>query len=290
MATHPTWGGKQAVLPFEAASVYFDGIFHEPQLNHPEGIAIDAQGNVWCGGERGEIYRIDREGQTMEQVASTGGFTLGLAIDPTTGFIYSCDLKLGTVFRYDPAKQELSRFADGDGEGENIRIPNAPVVDAERGYLYVSDSHNPQEAGPGIWRFDLETGKGQMWFRESMRFANGLAMSPQKDALFVVESFGRRVSRIPILPNGEPGEKEIVVVLEALPDGITFDAKGRMYISCYEPSLIYRWSAEAGLELFYYDPDAHMLCHPTNCVFRGDDMLISNLGRWHITIIPEAGR
>jgi hypothetical protein len=37
--------------------------------------------------------------------------------------------------------------------------------------------------------------------------------------------------------------------------------------------------------LLYDDPDAHMLCHPTNCAFRGTTLLTANLGRWHITQI-----
>jgi len=43
-------------IPFERSTVFFDGLFSEPRLNHPEGLAINAEGNVWCGGEVGEIY------------------------------------------------------------------------------------------------------------------------------------------------------------------------------------------------------------------------------------------
>jgi len=40
------------------------------------------------------------------------------------------------------------------------------------------------------------------------------------------------------------------------------------------------------VELLIDDPEAHMLCHPTNGAFRGRDFLTSNLGRWHITRTP----
>ena len=39
-------------------------------------------------------------------------------------------------------------------------------------------------------------------------------------------------------------------------------------------------------KLLIDDPEAHMLCHPTNCAFRGQDLFSSNLGRWHITRTP----
>ena len=87
------------VIPFEQSTVFFDGVFSEPRLNHPEGLAIDAQGNVWCGGEEGEIYRIAADGSAIELMASTGGFTLGMAFDQY-GRLYTCDLKHAAVFRF----------------------------------------------------------------------------------------------------------------------------------------------------------------------------------------------
>ncbi|MHB1957183.1 MAG: hypothetical protein ACYCOU_25995, partial [Sulfobacillus sp.] len=76
MSERPSWRGKEAVVAEDQVTVYFDGIFSEPRLNHPEGIAIDDEGYIWCGGEAGEIFRIDPNGRHLELVASTGGFTL----------------------------------------------------------------------------------------------------------------------------------------------------------------------------------------------------------------------
>lgn len=278
------WMGRETVLPFDRGSVFYDGTMTEPQLNHPEGIAIDKDGYIWCGGEKGEIYRIDPDGSSMIQVASTGGFTLGLTFDED-GMLYTCDLKHQCVFRLNPANGELIRFAEGNGRGQNIRVPNVPVVDLQRGCLYVSDSFDTKEAGPGIWRFDLKSGQGDLWYADALRFANGIVLSPEGDALFVAETFKQSIGRIPILADGSAGAIEPVVQIDALPDGLTMDSNGRLYICCYEPSLIYRLTGMEKLELVYYDPTAHMLCHPTNGAFRGDDLFVSNLGRWHITKI-----
>jgi hypothetical protein len=43
----------EPILPLDGAEVFFDGIFSEPRLRHPEGIAIDASGDIWRGGETG---------------------------------------------------------------------------------------------------------------------------------------------------------------------------------------------------------------------------------------------
>ncbi|MGH3089503.1 MAG: SMP-30/gluconolactonase/LRE family protein [Rubrobacteraceae bacterium] len=276
------------ILSIDRADIFFDGMFSEPRLKHPEGIALDGDGNVWCGGEGGEIYRIRRDGSEIELVASTEGFTLGLAFDGS-GNLYTCDLKHAAVFRLD-TDGRLERFADGDG-GRRLRVPNFPVIDERRNCLYVSDSYDMRERGPGVWRFDLDTGKGGLWYDRPMVFANGMALSHEGDLLYVAETFARRVSRIPILRNGSAGEAEVFVRgIERLPDGLAFDAEGNLYVSCYEPSRIYKVSPDGRIELLIDDPEAHTLCHPTNCAFRGGELFASNLGRWHITRIVVDAR
>ena len=270
------------LIPIERSAVFFDGIFSEPRLNHPEGLAIDRDGNVWCGGEEGEIYRIAADGSRIELMASTGGFTLGLAFD-RRGRLYTCDLKHAAVFRLDPATGRVDRFVDRAG-GANLKSPNYPVVDVGRNCLWVSDSYHFQEAGPGVWRFDLDSGAGRLWYDRPLRFANGMALSADRNSLYVAETFARRVVRIPIGAAGAAGEAEVFVQdVPALPDGLAFDVDGRLYIACYEPSRIYRADPDGRLELLIDDPEAHTLCHPTNCAFRGTELFNSNLGRWHIT-------
>jgi gluconolactonase len=271
-----------SVIPIERSSVFFDGIFSEPRLNHPEGLAIDPVGNVWCGGEEGEIYRIAADGSSIKLMATTGGFTLGMAFDGT-GRLYTCDSKHAAVFRFDPSTGALDEFATGDGNAR-IRIPNVPVVDPQRNCLYVSDSHHFQEPGPGVWRFDLDTGSGSLWFDRPLRFANGMALSADRNALYVAETFARRVVKIPIGEEGAPGTAELNVQdVPGLPDGLAFDVEGRLYITCYEPSRICRVESDGRVVVLIDDPEAHMLCHPTNCAFRGTELFNSNLGRWHIT-------
>lgn len=274
----------QPILPLEQATIFFDGTLSEPRLLHPEGIAVDQEGNVWCGGELGQIYRVAADGSMLEVVASTGGFTLGLAFD-RQGRLYTCDLGHKAVFRLDPTSGQLERFTSGGG-GTSLRVPNFPVVDARRSWLYVSDSYSPEHPGPGVWRFDLETGEGWLWYDCPLTFANGMALALSGDLLYVAETFARRVSRIPIRADGSAGDAEVFVEgIERLPDGLAFDAAGSLYISCYEPSRLYRAAPDGRLELLIDDPEAHTLCHPTNCAFRGTELFTSNLGRWHITRI-----
>lgn len=272
------------ILTMDKVEIFFDGIFSQPRLRHPEGVAVDGEGNIWCGGEEGEIYRIKHDGSDIELVASTGGFTLGLAFD-ANGNLYTCDMKHAAVFRLNTATGHLEPFAEG-GADRGIRIPNFPVVDEARSCLYVSDSYDMEQPGPGVWRFDLNTGEGDLWYEQPMTFANGMALSPERDFLYVAETFARRLLRVPIREDGSAGEAEVFVrSIECLPDGLAFDTEANLYVSCYEPSRVYKISPDRQIRLLVDDPEAHTLCHPTNCAFRGKDLLTSNLGRWHITRI-----
>ncbi|MGG4035857.1 SMP-30/gluconolactonase/LRE family protein [Paenibacillus cisolokensis] len=271
----------QPLIPIEKVEVFFDGLLTEPKLNHPEGLAFDAEGNLWCGGEDGEIFRIDPEGKRIELIAETGGFCLGMAFD-RGGNLYICDLKKSAVFKLDTRSRQISIFADGNDQMK-LTTPNFPVVDHERGCLYVSSSN---KNGPGIWKFDLRTGEGGLWYDQPLGFANGMALSLDNNALYVAETFDHRISKIPVDGEGKAGRKEIVAEVEALPDGLAVDSQGRIYVSCYEPSQVLRIGGNGEVELVAHDPEAHTFCHPTNCAFFGDALYASNLGRWHITKVP----
>jgi gluconolactonase len=260
--------------------VFYDGLAAEPRLDHPEGVAVAPDGSVWCGGEAGQLFRIDPDGGGCRLVASTGGFVLGIAFGGD-GELYACDQLHRAVFRLEDGR--LDRFCAGSPD-RPFRVPNA-VAAGRGGELYVSDSHGPGEPGPGIYRIAAD-GSAALWYGEALDFANGVALAPDGSALYVVESFLPGVVRIPIAGDGGHGTREVVVRLDGtVPDGIAFGPDGRLYIGCYEPSQVLRVGDDGSVETVLHDPTAHLLCHPTNLAFRGSTLFTANLGRWHITAI-----
>lgn len=262
------------------AHVFCEGATSEPRLSHPEGVAVDAEGNVWCGGDRGEIYRISPDGTQREVIASTGGFCLGMAFD-RHGDLFVCDLKHAAVYKLDVATRHLSLFSEGI-PGHRFRTPNFPAFDAD-GRLFVSDSNEMHVPGPGIVVLNPD-GTGELWHPGPFDFANGLALSPDGTRLYVAETFRECVSVIEVRPDGSAGEKTDLVRLPgSYPDGLAVAADGTLFVACYQPSHILAVGLDGEVSVVASDPSAHLLAHPTNVAFHGTALIAANLGRWHLT-------
>lgn len=259
--------------------IAFDGTFTSPRLDHPECVVVDADGALWCGGEMGQIYRI--EDQHVEEVASTGGFTLGMALDKRGG-LFVCDLTAACVWRLDIGSGGLEVFAKSV-DGHELLTPNYPLVLPD-GSLLVTDSGVAHVPRAGLIRFDPR-GVGSVWHDQPLNFANGLALSEDNSVLFVVESWASRILAIDLDEQCLPrGPMRIHAELPGyLPDGIAVGPEDMLYVGCYEPSAILLIPKANHVELFAHDEFAHMLCHPTNLAFRGSELIASNLGRWHLT-------
>jgi gluconolactonase len=250
-------------------------------LDHPEGVAYGPDGNLYASGEAGQVYRISLTDQSFSQFASTGGFGLGIAIDADSN-LYICDMGVHAVVRVNPSG-ETSVYSKGPEENPLI-IPNYPVFDGQ-GNLYVSDSRNWGQKNGLIYRI-RPGGESEIWSKASGEYPNGLALGLDDRYLYVVESTLPGISRIEILPDGTAGEREIVVEMpRTVPDGIAFDEEGNLYISCYAPDRIYRYSPDGSLEILFDDWERMILNAPTNVAFAGPDLsklAISGLCGWSV--------
>ena len=267
------------MISIEDIKVYAEG------LDHPECVLYHPDGSVWAGGEAGQIYRISEEG-TVEEIANTGGFILGIALHPGKGWMAVCDLKKKCIWRLDMRSRALSVFAEGV-EGHAFSIPNYACFDLN-GNLYVSDSGKFRDTAGKILKFGHD-GKGDVWHAGPFNFANGIALDAAQGFLYVVNSFAPSIERVSILKDGAAGEREVFVNFhKVVPDGIAFDDKNNLLVSCYTPNAILKISPDRSISTLVDDWESHTLCNPTNIAFGGKNMeklFVANLGRWHISVL-----
>jgi gluconolactonase len=248
-------------------------------LDHSEGLAFDREGQLWAGGELGQIYCIAPDGKVQE-IVCLGGFCLGLTFSATQE-LWVCNSGLHRLLRVDRSGRVLDSI--GSVNSVPLLTPNFSVFDRQ-GNLYFSDSGQWDQHNGCIYR--LQPDGSAACFAGPFAFANGLALSADGRFLFVAESQRDCVRRISILENGTAGPQEIYAEgLARIPDGLALDAAGNLYVTCYASDCIYRVTPDRAVQLLAYDPEGTRIARPTNVAFGGphfDDLYVANLGRWHI--------
>ncbi len=258
------------ILSLDRFEVFAEG------LDHPEGLAFDADDDLWAGGELGQIYRIDGRGRVNE-ITCLGGFCLGLTFSAKQE-LWVCNLKKHALMRLDRKGRLLGSI--GKVGNRKLLTPNFSVFDSE-GNLYFSDSGEwNQENG---WVYRLRTNGKAETFAGPFAFPNGMALSADERTLFVVQSLRDNVVAIEIRSDGRAGESRVYATgLARVPDGAALDAEGNLYVTCYASDNLYIVSPRGKVRLLACDPQGTMIARPTNVAFKGKEMYVANLGRWHI--------
>jgi gluconolactonase len=257
----------------------------DADLDHPEGVAWGADGRVYAGGEAGQVYRLNLADGSYDEYANTGGNILGLALDSDTN-VYVCDMALQQVVRVAP-DGFWSTYSAGT-PSRPMRLPNYPVFD-DAGNLYVSDSGDWGEKNGLIFRV-RPGGATEVWNETAAGFTNGMCLAADGRALYVVESSPPLVSKVEIRGDGTAGARTVVVELpRTVPDGLALDIEGNLYISLYNPNVVYRYSSIGDLSVMYDDWEQLKLLAPTNIAFAGPELkklVIANLCGRHLAIAP----
>ena len=231
-------------------------------LDHAEGVCWDpVRRCLWAGGEAGQIYRIALTGEVATVCEIAGGVLLGVALDAAAN-LYLCDPGNHTVWRWDH-ESAPTRY------GPAIDYPNYASFAAD-GTLYVSDSGSFTEATGAIIAIAPD-GTHHVLDVPAVEYANGLYV--RDGYLYYVASALPGVWRVALGNDGAVGERELVTRLSrCVPDGLAFDERGSLYISCYQPNQVWRLSAAGELDLIIDDWTGEFILSPTNIAFYGDDL------------------
>jgi gluconolactonase len=261
------------LLPIDRFEIFANG------LDHPECLAFDRDGDLWAGGEGGQVYRISPAG-AVEQITTLGSFNGGIAFSPA-GELFVCNPARGIV----RVKRDGSfeTFATHAGNRQLI-CPNYGVFDAAGNY-YLTDSGQWKKNTGCLCRFTPD-GRGTV-IAGPFGYANGLALSAGEQRLYMVESDADRVYRFHLREDGTIGGSEVYArEIGRLPDGLALDAQGNLYASCYASDDIWRIGPNEDKIRLAWDRWAILLSRPTNMAFGGEDfdvLYVANLGRTTIT-------
>jgi sugar lactone lactonase YvrE len=156
----------------------------------------------------------------------------GLLVDAKAGLLWACTGNLG-VSRTPVKPTALLAFTLSSGAPRGRwELPGGgycnDLVQDAAGRLYVTDTPNPR-----VLRFDPKTSRFEQWARHPLlggapHNANGVALSRDGRALYLVTFADGRLLRVPILENGRSGVPEVLALprplvgadaLRALGDG-----------------------------------------------------------------------
>ena len=239
-------------------------------LSMAEGPAFDKEGYLFVANCRANfVSRVSPRGD-VQHFVTTGGKTQGVAID-RDGSLYITDINLRKIFRATPTG-ELSVFCDTYQDGQPLRGPNEITFGPNGGVYFTDpgDAWRGQRCG-ALSRIN-EHGKAEL-LADGLEFSNGLDFSPDGRMLYVVESTTGRILRARVRDDGMLDDRlsEFVVFEGRVgPDGIRFAANGDLYVTLFGHG-----------EIAVVSPVGKVIdrlripgLFPTNCIFRGSDLLV----------------
>ena len=266
----------EPLIPVDSVEPVWFGL-----VDHVEDLAFEENGTVWCGGEEGQIYRGRLDGEP-EIVARTPGRTYGFALGPD-GACYCADVADPGIYRID-SEGEVERVSAGT-DGRPAVLPN-DLVFLPAGELLFSDSGDWGGENGCIYAVGAD-GSTRVADTSCAAYPNGLCVSPDGTEVAVVESTLPGVSVLSPEADGSlSGRRVLVEMPGTVPDGLLYDAEGRLLISCWAPDAVFRLEPDGELRLVLHDPLRVVLNQPTNIEFvPGTSTLVAaNIGDRYLSV------
>lgn len=255
-------------------------------LRRPECVLAVASGDLYSADWRGGVARVRPDGS---HVLYSGGLPGGRPLRPNgiairrDGSFLLADLgeSAGGVFHLTRSGQVAPFLEQVDG----VALPPTNYVGidaAERVWITVSTTKVPRALD---YRPDCASGfivladaRGARIVADGLGYTNEAIVSPDGAWLYVNETFGRRLSRFPIRPDGSLGAKEVVTRFGkgTFPDGLTFDAEGHVWITSVVSNRVIRVAPDGAQALVLED------CDPGHVDWCEQAYLAGTMGRPHM--------
>ena len=205
--------------------------------NNPEDVAFDSQDRIYCGDDRGRIFRFQPDGAKPELFADTNGRPLGLIFDTS-----------GNLIVADGAKGLLSIGSNGqiavlatEADGAPFLCTNDLDVAAD-GTIYFTDASSKfpltqlradlleHQPNGRFLAYDPKTKQTKVLLRD-LYFANGVAVSPDQSFVLINDTGTYSVRRY-WLKGEKAGQSDVFIDnLPGFPDGISSNGKDMFWVA-----------------------------------------------------------
>jgi sugar lactone lactonase YvrE len=175
-----------------------------------------------------------------------------------------------SVAELDPATERLEIVAEIEKDVPGNRFNDGKCDPAGRFWVgtVVEDMSQPRA---GLYRVDSDYSVKQML--AGVTNSNGIVWSLDQTKLYYIDSGTRRVVSFDYdLASGDIENRRPVVELPAsmgLPDGMTIDAEGKLWVALFGGAAVTRWDPENGRLIDLYPIPAK---HVTSCAFGGENL------------------
>lgn len=230
-----------------------------------EGPLVTKDGRIFVVEPRnGLVLEIGADG-ARSVFADTGGVPAGLQLH-SDGSIWVADMKLG-ILRVSPDGSVVPVVTTFDGAP--IRGCNDCSFDSQGNLYFTAPAGSSADRPEGEVFCRLADG-GVLRLGEGYAFCNGLAVSADDRLLIVAETFTKRLHGYRLSGPGAVAEKFLFATLpgdhRGGPDGIDFDARGRLIATNLGAGHLEVLLPDGTLEQRVALPFAH----PSNVHFAGD--------------------
>lgn len=255
-------------------------------LHRPEGVIAAASGDVYAADWRGGVTRIAPDGtqQTVVGMHPDGGPLQpnGIALASDGTFLLAhLGAESGGVFRLHRGGRVEPVLTSVDGKP--LPPTNFVIEDAHgRLWITVSTWLVPRALGYRPTASDgfvvLVDRRGARIVADGLGYTNECALDPSGKWLWVNETFGRRLSRFPIVPDGSLGRRETVTTFGKglYPDGLAFDVEGHAWVVSIVSNSVVRVAPDGGQSLVLEDAD------PAHVDWAEAAYLAGTMGRPHL--------
>jgi len=260
-------------------------------LLRPEGVMALDDGSLYAADGKGRCSRIEQDGRTSF-FGNVGGLPNGLCIDRNGNCIIA-NIGNGEVQSLHPDGSHVVLMTEANGK--RMYSPNFPFMDSkERIWVSNSTARRDLEAALQSPSPDgcivLIEGTNPRIVAEGICFANGIALDPEEEHLYVAETMMRRILRYRIYPGGALSAAEVYgpenLGKLGYPDGIAFDDMYDLWVTFPTWNAIGYIDPQGTLEIVLEDPDAAVFHRPSNICFGWEGRRTAFIGSLDGTTIP----